>query len=628
MSGQLSKRQQARNERVLQDLIKKVPGNNVCADCQARNPGWASWSLGIFLCMQCAAVHRKLGTHITKVKSLTMDSWSHEQVETMKRMGNHASNRIYNPQNIQAPINYDANETDTAMERFIRQKYQKKIIEVSQTSGFAKSEFGTDDYPPPLPPKVGPRFGNRTASSILPPSSHHDREVTQQNETDSRPNLRRNKPSRVFGITVEVADDYESKNLKLCEMGFTDQSKNKSVLKELGGDLEKSIEALVRSREKNVRRSKQSEIFAESRSISTPVLSDRLKVSYNSSNPFTLESITPMAQPQSSQSTGGLQCQTMDRYSQQQIFSNFNGLIPPQSSTILDQKFQQMPLNRSQSLFPNRTGPGFAGVQVSQVELQQKSLTPPVPYLCKQYDSDTIFQDSTQQVNQNTNHNPFSQSFNQALPIGQTKNSEFSNHYQLKNFNSHQNPIQSSSTYPPPLFNSEYSAQQLNEGINPYQNKLKPFSASPTSFTTHGLSQTFNEMTLNDQLQAPQAKASLEMPKTSFKFDSQSILDLYNYPHLAPDRPVETIIKQNQTTYLPEKKDPHFSLSSTSTNTNSNNPFACDLSFTTSLVQEETAPLQKISRNLSQESLSANGGWMNGRHSPEAWRSISARSMG
>jgi hypothetical protein len=39
MSGALSKRQQARNERALQDLIKTVPGNNVCADCQARNPG-------------------------------------------------------------------------------------------------------------------------------------------------------------------------------------------------------------------------------------------------------------------------------------------------------------------------------------------------------------------------------------------------------------------------------------------------------------------------------------------------------------------------------------------------------------------------------------------------------------
>ena len=35
----LSKRQQARNERTLQDLITSVPGNDRCADCQARNPG-------------------------------------------------------------------------------------------------------------------------------------------------------------------------------------------------------------------------------------------------------------------------------------------------------------------------------------------------------------------------------------------------------------------------------------------------------------------------------------------------------------------------------------------------------------------------------------------------------------
>jgi hypothetical protein len=39
MSGPaLSKRQQARNEKVLQDLVQSVPGNNFCADCQARNP--------------------------------------------------------------------------------------------------------------------------------------------------------------------------------------------------------------------------------------------------------------------------------------------------------------------------------------------------------------------------------------------------------------------------------------------------------------------------------------------------------------------------------------------------------------------------------------------------------------
>ena len=39
MAAMLSKRQQARNEKVLQDLVQTVPGNNFCADCNARNPG-------------------------------------------------------------------------------------------------------------------------------------------------------------------------------------------------------------------------------------------------------------------------------------------------------------------------------------------------------------------------------------------------------------------------------------------------------------------------------------------------------------------------------------------------------------------------------------------------------------
>lgn len=75
----VSKRQQARNERELQDLLG-ISGNTECADCGAKNPSWASWNLGVFLCMRCASIHRKLGTHISKVKSLSMDTWSSDQV--------------------------------------------------------------------------------------------------------------------------------------------------------------------------------------------------------------------------------------------------------------------------------------------------------------------------------------------------------------------------------------------------------------------------------------------------------------------------------------------------------------------------------------------------------------------
>lgn len=43
-------------------------------------PRWASWNLGVFLCIRCAGIHRNLGVHITRVKSVNLDTWTPEQV--------------------------------------------------------------------------------------------------------------------------------------------------------------------------------------------------------------------------------------------------------------------------------------------------------------------------------------------------------------------------------------------------------------------------------------------------------------------------------------------------------------------------------------------------------------------
>ena len=48
--------------------------------CYFTGPRWASWNLGIFLCIRCAGIHRNLGVHISKVKSVNLDSWTPEQV--------------------------------------------------------------------------------------------------------------------------------------------------------------------------------------------------------------------------------------------------------------------------------------------------------------------------------------------------------------------------------------------------------------------------------------------------------------------------------------------------------------------------------------------------------------------
>ncbi|KAF7258448.1 hypothetical protein EG68_04300 [Paragonimus skrjabini miyazakii] len=70
-------------------------GNRLCADCSAEGASWASVNLGVTLCTQCAAAHRSLGVHVSKIRSLTLDNWEPELLHLMLNLGNRLVNKVY-----------------------------------------------------------------------------------------------------------------------------------------------------------------------------------------------------------------------------------------------------------------------------------------------------------------------------------------------------------------------------------------------------------------------------------------------------------------------------------------------------------------------------------------------------
>ncbi|KAG9556590.1 ArfGap-domain-containing protein, partial [Aureobasidium melanogenum] len=510
-----------------------------------------------------------MGTHISKVKSLSMDSWSPDQVDNMKRVGNVTSNRTFNPQNVKPDIPTDADEVGGVMERFIRQKYEHKAFvgprPRSHTVG-GTSVSSNEGVPPPLPPKPGKKFGfslgvrssSATQQRFTPPLSPA---LTGSDGRSTPPIGKMNKPSRVFGSNVgnQEEETFDTKLASLREMGFPDTRRNSMVLKNVNGNLDKAVETLVRL----------GDTTSGAQGTLTP-----MSGSTSSSNANGIFIEKQRAQPEKAASTNpfdALDLQPPRRAFTQPALST----AAPQPSYNPFLQPQPQPQAQPQAQAQQALQTSFSAMQISGQQPQQYQNNPFMPQQMQQPLQAPAYQpQETQQYQQpQPQSNPFlrktqSQTFAPSNPFGiqlsatplhpwlaqpqvQTPQAQSPGaFYQTQQdfFSSQPQPPQQQSQYqqqpqqpqhqqnlyqqPPQQLASQqtsnpYANMPLQPASNPFQ---VPQSSQPEPYQSYQ----------SAQQQMPQQQQQLFSQPTG-RYGKTDIMALYNQPQLVPPRPLQPL---------------------------------------------------------------------------------------
>ncbi|XP_045701639.1 arf-GAP with GTPase, ANK repeat and PH domain-containing protein 1 isoform X4 [Phyllostomus hastatus] len=117
----------SQSEAMALQSIRSLRGNSHCVDCETQNPNWASLNLGALMCIECSGIHRNLGTHLSRVRSLDLDDWPVELIKVMLSIGNELANGVWE-ENCQGRAKPSLDSTREEKERWIRAKYEQKLF--------------------------------------------------------------------------------------------------------------------------------------------------------------------------------------------------------------------------------------------------------------------------------------------------------------------------------------------------------------------------------------------------------------------------------------------------------------------------------------------------------------------
>ncbi|XP_072304993.1 arf-GAP with GTPase, ANK repeat and PH domain-containing protein 2 isoform X2 [Eucyclogobius newberryi] len=126
-SGRNKARRSSQSEAVALQAIRNAKGNGLCVDCEAPNPTWASLNLGALICIECSGIHRNLGTHLSRVRSLDLDDWPGQLTQVLGAIGNHTANSIWESCT-QGRSKPTPSATREERESWIRAKYELRAF--------------------------------------------------------------------------------------------------------------------------------------------------------------------------------------------------------------------------------------------------------------------------------------------------------------------------------------------------------------------------------------------------------------------------------------------------------------------------------------------------------------------